>query len=50
MAIDFRLTPEQLRQVNKFVKPQTGPGQLVNPKEKIGEQIPKDFNARGQVS
>lgn len=47
MAIDLKLTSEQKKQMMGFLKPATQ-AKLMNPKEKIGDKIPKDFNPRGK--
>lgn len=47
MAIDLKLTSEQKKQMMGFLKPSTQ-AKLMNPKEKIGDKIPKDFNPRGK--
>jgi hypothetical protein len=45
--IDLKLTAEDKKSINSFAK-MPKPVKLVNPKEKIGEKIPKDFNHRGK--
>jgi len=45
--IDLKLTSEQKKQISSFAKVPK-PVKLVNPQEKIGEKIPKDFNPRGK--
>lgn len=47
MAIDLKLTGEQRKQMQSFVKP-TPQGKLINPKEKIGEKSQKTLPIRGQ--
>jgi hypothetical protein len=39
------LTGKEKEQFNKLVKPKQA-GKLLNPQEKIGNKIPKDFNPR----
>jgi len=39
------LTGKEKEQFNKLVKPKQA-GKLLNPQEKIGDKIPKDFNPR----
>ena len=46
MAIDLKLTAEQKKSINSFVKPQAQP-KLVNPKEKIGEKSERTLPIRG---
>jgi hypothetical protein len=47
MAINFKVTTDEKKQINQFAKIPK-PVKLVNPQEKIGEKIPKDFNPRGR--
>jgi len=39
------LTGKEKEQFSKLVKPKQA-GKLLNPQEKIGDKIPKDFNPR----
>ena len=39
------LTGKEKEQFKSLIKPQQG-GKLLNPQEKIGDKIPKDFNPR----
>jgi hypothetical protein len=45
MAINQKMTSEERKQLSGLLKPQPQ-NKLVNPQEKIGDKIPKDFNAR----
>ena len=45
MAIDLKLTSEQKKQMSSFMKVQPT-AKVMNPKEKIGDKIPKDFPHR----
>jgi len=43
--INVKMSTEERKQLQGLIKPKTT-NKLVNPQEKIGEKIPKDFNAR----
>ncbi len=43
--MNIPLKGEEKEQFKKLLKPQQ-PGRLLNPQEKIGNKIPKDFNPR----
>jgi len=43
--INTKMSPAENKQLQKMIKTKT-PNKLVNPKEKIGDKIPKNFNAR----
>lgn len=45
MAIDLKLTAQERKSIQSFMKPATK-AKLINTKEKIGDKIPKDFNPR----
>ncbi len=45
MAINQKMSADERKQLSGLLKPHTA-NKLVNPQEKIGEKIPKDFNAR----
>ena len=47
MAIDLKLTSEQKKQMQAFVKP-TPQGKLVNPKENIGQKSERTLPIRGR--
>jgi hypothetical protein len=47
MAIDLKLTGEQKKQMEKFVKP-TPQGKLVDPKEKLGNTSGRTLPIRGR--
>ena len=47
MAINVKMSADERKQLSGLIKPKT-PNKLINPQEKIGEKIPKDFNARTQ--
>lgn len=43
--INTKMSPEENKQLQKLIKTKAS-NKLVNPKEKINEKIPKNFNAR----
>jgi len=45
MAINQKMSSEERKVLQGLIKPKTE-NKLVNPQEKIGDKIPKDFNAR----
>jgi len=47
MTIDLKLTGEQKKQMQAFVKP-TPQGKLMNPKEKVGEKSERTLPIRGR--
>jgi hypothetical protein len=47
MAIDLKLTSEQKKQMQSFVKP-TPQGKVINPKEKLGESSGRTLPIRGR--
>ena len=47
MAIDLKLTGEQKKQMQSFVKP-TPQGKLINPQEKIGDKSQRTLPIRGK--
>jgi hypothetical protein len=45
MAINVKMSGEERKQLQGLIKPKQE-NKLVNPQEKIGDKVPKDFNAR----
>lgn len=45
--INTKMTPEERKQLQGLVKPRQE-NKLINPQEKIGDKIPKNFPIRGE--